>query len=150
MPPEVKESFATLIPLLNGVDWCIIGGAATALYLDDWTDVHDIDVVLPVSALVPLVDRAPIIDKSDGGTDRFRSTLYARWELPLPIDFLAGFEVNEAGDWRPVRPVTRRAIAMLGGMAFVPDLAEHIFITRQLGRPRDLARIARLHAAGIV
>jgi len=150
MPPEVKESFATLIPLLDGVDWCIIGGAATALYLDDWTDVHDIDVVLPVSALVPLVDRAPIIDKSDGGTDRFRSTLYAGWELPLPIDFLAGFEVNEAGDWRPVWPVTRRAIAMLGGMAYVPDLAEHIFITRQLGRPRDLARIARLQAAGIV
>ena len=150
MTPDIRDSFAALVGLLDGADWCIIGGAATALYLDDWTDVQDIDVLLPVPDLTSLLRRAPIIDKSDGGTDRFRSSVYAGWALPLPVDFLAGFEVNQAGTWVPVWPKTRRRMPVPGGTVYVPELTEHISITRQLGRPHDLARIVRLQAAGIV
>ena len=149
MSPDIAESFAALLPRLEGIDWCLFGGAATALYLDDWRGLHDIDVLLPAAELVGMFDRAPIVDKSDGGTERFRSAIYAGWALPVPIDLLAGFEVNHAGAWRPVWPVTRRLLPVPGGMAQVPDLAEHIEITRLLGRPRDLARIAELQAAGI-
>jgi hypothetical protein len=28
--------------------WCIIAGAATALHTGEWSDVHDIDVVVSV------------------------------------------------------------------------------------------------------
>lgn len=125
--------------------WWIIGGAATALYAgDQGDDLHDVDVIVSVADARRLIERLDIEDRTDGGSERFRSRVYATWWLDLPVDFLGDFEVKINGTWRPVRPQTRNPFSTPAGVVFMPSLEEHIEITRTLGRPRDFERIARL------
>jgi hypothetical protein len=78
-----------------------------------------------------------------GGTDLFRSPVFAKvGGLPLPVDVMGGFEVRGREGWAPVWPATRVRI----GEVFVPELAEQARIYRLFGRPKDLARAARLEA----
>jgi hypothetical protein len=63
----------------------------------------------------------------------------------MPIDVFAEFEVFAGGSWRPVHP-TPTPIEHNAGTVYVPSLREQLDITRKLGRPKDLARIARLES----
>ena len=130
---------------LTGLDWCIIGGSAAILHGADEL-LADIDVLAAnPPALRAALARGNIPLTPDGGTSRFRSAVFARYTgLPVPVDFLAGFEVNANGGWHPV---AMPSIVHLGPaatpVAALPDL---IAMHRRFGRPKDRARLARLEA----
>lgn len=123
--------------------WCIIAGAATALHTSDWSDVHDIDVVVSVADACRLVAGCGFVDRSDGGNGTYRSAIYATRPGEVEIDIFADFEICVGGIWTPVMP-TPIAIETPAGVAFVPSVEEQLAITRMLGRPKDSPRIARL------
>jgi hypothetical protein len=123
--------------------WCIIAGAATALYTGDWSDVSDIDVVVSVADAHRLVADGGFIDRTDGGNGTYRSRIYATKPGPVEIDIFADFEVRTGGVWTPVMP-TPVAIETAVGTVFVPNVEQQLAITRMLGREKDLPRIARL------
>jgi hypothetical protein len=77
----------------------------------------------------------------------FRSTIFATWpEPPLPVEFMAGFHHCQGGCWRAIVPTTRQRIALDSKTLFVPNRAELGSILQSFGRPKDLARAARLAA----
>ncbi|HEV7277545.1 MAG TPA: hypothetical protein VGN80_14770 [Devosiaceae bacterium] len=89
-----------------------------------------------------MIECLDLPDKTDGGTERFRSEVYATWMVPsVPIDLLGGFHVKVNGRWTPIRPKTREPTVTPVGTVFLPSVEEHIAITRLLGRPRDFQRI---------
>ncbi|GLQ53634.1 hypothetical protein [Devosia nitrariae] len=122
--------------------WCIITGAATALYTGDWSDVQDIDVVVSVGDARRLLS-AGFVDRTDGGRDRYRSAIYATREGSVPIDIFADFEINTAGGWLPILPMPMPLNSPVGTV-YVPSVQEQLAITRILGRAKDAARIDRL------
>lgn len=125
--------------------WWVVGGAATALFLNDTTDVHDIDVLLSPADAQRLIVILELPDSTDEGTERFRSKVYATWTAPaIPIDLLGGFQVKVGEHWTLVNPKTRQAFETAAGTVFLPSLDEHIELTRLLGRPRDFERIAEM------
>ena len=143
----MKESLAVLVEALDEArisEWWILGGAATALFTADYADVHDIDVLLSPTNARRMIQRYPIAARTDGGTERFRSEVYGTWYLPVPIDFLGGFQIRSNGLWTTIWPHTRQPLETSAGTVFLPAIEEHIEITRLLGRPRDFERIARL------
>lgn len=145
MTDRYLDALATLIDAFSITrdPWCIIAGAATALHTRDWTDVHDIDVVVSVADARRLVASAGFIDRTDGGTHVYRSEVYATRPGPVEIDIFGDFEICVGGDWTPVMP-TPIAIETPGGTVFVPGLQEQLAITRMLGRPKDSPRIEKL------
>ncbi len=122
--------------------WWIIGGAATALIIDNDADVQDIDLLLSPADARRLITILGLPDSTDGGTERFRSEVYATWRVPpVPIDLLGGFQVKVSDHWTPVAPKTRQPFQTPAGTIFLPSVEEQIEITERLGRPRDFERI---------
>jgi hypothetical protein len=138
-------ALATLITAFSVMQepWCIIAGAATALHTGDWSDVHDIDVVVSVADARHLVNAAGFVDRTDGGTNVYRSAIYATRPGPVEIDIFGDFEICVGGIWTPVMP-TSVAIDTPVGTVFVPRVQEQLAITRMLGREKDRLRIAKL------
>lgn len=125
--------------------WWIIGGAATALMTSDFSDVHDVDVLLAPQDAQRLIAALDLVDGSDGGTGRFKSEVYGTWSAPpLPIDLLGGFQVKVGNKWTPIVPTTRCPCLTPAGTVFLPSIDEQMEITKLLGRPRDFVRIDRL------
>lgn len=123
--------------------WCIIAGAATALHTGDWSDVHDIDVIVSVADARRLIAGADFVDRTDGGNDVYRSVIYASRPGPVDIDIFGDFEIYAGGRWTSVTP-TPIALDTPAGTVFIPGVQEQLAITRMLGRPKDSPRIARL------
>lgn len=147
MRDPVHQALASLLKLSPDIrdPWWIIGGAATALITDSFTDVRDIDVLLSPSDARGLIAVLGLPDSTDGGTDRFRSEVYATWRAPpVPIDLLGGFQVKAGDHWTPVAPRTRQPFQTPAGTVFLPSVEEQIEITKLLGRPRNFERINRL------
>lgn len=147
MTNGVHEALALLLDLSAEIrdPWWIIGGAATALITGSVADVHDIDVVLSPADARRLIAVLGLQDSTDGGTERFRSEVYATWRAPpVPVDLLGGFQVKAGDHWTPVAPKTRRPFQTPAGTVFLPSVEEQIEITKLLGRPRDFERINRL------
>jgi len=123
-----------------GERWWVITGAAAALHGVEGP-VADVDVLLgraDAHALFPALGLPPVAGMQSA---RYRSDLFGRWlDLPLPVEFMAGFRLDGA----EVRPVTREAIAVDGHILFVPARTELAVMLRALGRPKNLARAARL------
>ncbi|MDB5530745.1 MAG: hypothetical protein JWR51_3848 [Devosia sp.] len=149
MTNHFHDALASLLSLSAEIHdpWWIIGGTATALLTGGLEDVHDIDVLLSPADARRLIAVLGLTDGTDGGTERFRSEVYATWTTPpIPIDLLGGFQVRVGDHWTPVSPKTRRPFETAAGKVFLPSIEEHIEITKLLGRPRDFERIKRLTA----
>ena len=123
-------------------DWWIIGSAAAALLGSDETPA-DVDVLCDEADARRLCAAMGGEPLPVGGSELFRSVFLARVSsTPLPIEIMASLDLNAASGWTSVRPRTR----LPAGGLFVPDAAEQAQICRQFGRPKDLARAARLDA----
>ena len=143
----LHQALADLLDLSAEIQdpWWIIGGAATALITGSIEDVRDIDVLLSPADARRLIGVLDLPDSTDGGTERFRSEVYATWMAPpVPIDLLGGFQAKAGDRWTPVSPKTRRGLETVVGTVFIPSVEEQIEITKLLGRPQDLERINRL------
>ena len=127
--------------------WWIITSAATALHTLDWSDVRDIDVMVSRRDARMLLASAPFMDRTDGGTEKFRSSLYATLDLPgLPIDIFADFEICRHGHWSRVLPATRLSLEIEAGLVYTASIREQLAITKALDRAKDASRIAKLQA----
>ncbi|KPF49104.1 hypothetical protein IP65_20430 [Novosphingobium sp. AAP1] len=127
--------------------WWIIASAAVALHGADPGPVGDVDVLLSLRDARRIIPTLGLALHQGSHHAEFRSTIFATWrEPPLPVEFMAGFHHCQGGRWRAIVPATRQRIALGGKTLFVPDLAELGNILQSFGRPKDLARAARLAA----
>lgn len=127
--------------------WWIFGGAAAALHGAEVDYVQDVDVLMSPQDAKRVLASQGIIDFGDGGTDRFRSGVYGKLNVaPLPIDILAGFDVNRDGSWVPVCFSVPLRVDLPTATVYVPQLEELIALFRLCGRPKDLDRAAKLEA----
>jgi hypothetical protein len=138
-------ALATLIDAFSVAQdpWCLVAGAATAIYTSDWTDVSDIDVIVSVADARRLIASSGFIDRTDGGNSTYRSAVYATRPGAVEIDVFCDFEINVGGAWTRVSP-TPVAIETTVGTVFVPSIKEQLAITQMLGREKDKPRIGRL------
>ncbi len=147
MSPDLQsaiERVAQIMPA-DRDDWWIIGSAAMALAGLDIAPA-DVDVFGPsdlLSDVIATIGLAPMPPKPDG---RFRSTPYARLNLPdaLPIEFMGGLEVCGSQGWVPLTISSQCKIPVGNSRVHIPDVAEQILILQRFGRPKDLERAALL------
>ena len=133
--------------------WWVLGSAAVVLHGAS-TSVADVDVLLSrddARRLLPRIGASPAPGKED---DLFRSEAFATWrDLPLPVEFMAGFHYRRHDHWIAVEPRTRRSIAVGDVTLFVPERAELRDLLTAFGRPKDRTRadlledVARLSSA---
>ena len=125
--------------------WWIITSAAVALHGADPGPVGDVDVLMDAMDARSFCADRGIAIRPGVADDRFRSALFAVLDAhPLPVEIMAGLALMTHDGWRPIRPVTRHAVAVPGGMVYVPDRAEFAALLRAFGRPKDLRRAAAL------
>lgn len=126
-------------------DWWIIGSAAVVLHGADPGPMSDIDVLLSIKDLDALFDRLPLTDTRDSRKGQFLSKRFGAWsELPMQVEFMAGFSQRIDGHWHKIQLNTRKQIQIAGCNLFVPERAELISLLQQFGRPKDLRRAAAL------
>lgn len=147
LPAALEETLARVAQAMAAaVDpWWIIGSAAVALHGADPGGVRDIDVVLSVadaSRVLPPLGVALTPGRSDG---QFRSVVYNRWnDPPIPVEYMAGFELMRGGDWQAVTFATREEIRP--GL-FIPSREELHRLLLDFGRSKDIVRAASLRSA---
>lgn len=131
--------------------WWVIGAAAVMLHRPDRAQEiapADVDVLLdPVDAPIVL-DRLGLTPTADGGTSRFRSAVFVRWDgAGAPADLMAGFEHRSAdGMWRPVTIASRVEFRLGDVTLYAPDARELAALLTLFERPKDLARRALLES----
>lgn len=124
-------------------DWWIIGSAAAALSGAEISGIRDVDLLLSERDARGLFERWGRAPQTPAPDPQFRSTLFERFlHSALPIDAFAGFEIRQAGKWRPVRLQTREQ----RGGCFTASIAEQIALLQAMGRPKDGERIRALQA----
>ena len=124
--------------------WWVIGSAAIRLH-GAATSVADVDVLLGVADARRLLAAWGVAADTGGGSDRFRSTLFARIAgLPMPVEVMAGFSVRVDGVWKPVRPRSRQAFDCAGRTIFAPSIGELAGMCRRFARDKDRARLRLL------
>jgi hypothetical protein len=129
--------------------WWIIAGAAVRLHGAADQTIGDVDLLIDPQDVTAVFAALGLPILAGVADERFRSAWFGRWEgAALPVEVFAGFELCEAGQWQPVRPASRIALACGRVQAFVPDAAELAEILRRFGRPKDLARAALLSSSG--
>lgn len=149
LPAPLLETLAHLVKLTAQASqpWWVFGGAAMRLHGAIDIEPADVDVLLAPADASLILQNAGITQTSDGGSGRFRSEVYGTiTSTPLPIDIMGGFSVHDGANWHPVTLTSIEHIALPFGLVPVPSLPELIATTRQLGRPKDLERAARLEA----
>ncbi|WP_022678425.1 hypothetical protein [Novosphingobium sp. B-7] len=127
--------------------WWIIASAAVALHGADPGPVGDVDVLLSLSDARRIIPTLGLALQSGSHHAEYRSTIFATWgEPPLPVELMAGFHHCQDGHWRAIVPATRQRIALDSKTLFIPDRTELGNLLQSFGRPKDLARAARLAA----
>jgi len=130
-------------------DWWIIASAACALHGVDPGQVGDVDVLIDerdVGAVLAQLGLIPASGTSDG---QFRSRCFVSWQgAPLTVEFFAGFELCERGEWDAVRLKTRELLPCGQALVPVPSRSELAELLRRFGRPKDLERAKRLNPSG--
>lgn len=129
--------------------WWIIGSAAMALIGVPDAVPQDIDVLCSTEDALRLraawatrVDQA-YRPRHDG---LFRST-FARFHLsPMPLEVMGGLEVMTPQGWHPLRVLAETVLDVAGRAVRVPTLADQRRIFMLFGRPKDLAKAARIAA----
>ncbi|VVT11143.1 conserved hypothetical protein [Sphingomonas sp. EC-HK361] len=147
MPPPVVATLERVAALLGKADepWWIIGSAAVALHGGAADEIGDIDVLLGTADALRLVDELGLARCESGNDPLFRSAIFARWTAPpLPVEFMAGLHVADAGQWASVVPQSRELIRCGDVMIGVPSRAELRAILLLFGRPKDLRRATTL------
>ena len=138
----------TLVALANQLTyardpWWVIGSAAAVLHGLAGIAVGDVDVVLGAHDARRIVSDLGLEGVDDGGTDIFRSEVFARWDgPPLKVEFLGGLRVR--GD--PIEIAAREPVLVGGATVYVPSLDELVRILRLFARPKDIARADALAA----
>jgi hypothetical protein len=137
----------TLVDLageLRGLEdpWWVVGSAAAALVGADAGDVADVDVLASVGDAVTLVRRwgEPCQPRDASNSGQFRSVLLRTSRFAMPVEVMAGLQVNDGGRWSDVAPRTKWGVRFKGVEIFVPSPAEQIAILHRFGRPKDLRR----------
>jgi len=146
--PALIATLSQIAPDLEALqeDWWLIGSAALVLSGVALSTVDDIDILTTPAGARFLADRWPAVTRG-GPTEHFRSEVFLRrTDTPLPVEVMAGFEVNTAKGWMPVRPRTRVALSWLGGLYFAPSHVELLDMLALFGRPQDRERAALLDA----
>lgn len=149
IPPGLAETLEQLAPDLDAMtqDWWLIGSAALVLSGVNLARVDDIDILTTLDGAAFLSERWAPRTSMHGPTDHFRSEVFFhRHGLPLPVDVMAGFEVNTAEGWKPIEPRTRVALAWLDGLYFAPSHVELLDMLALFGRPKDQERAELLSA----
>jgi hypothetical protein len=148
LPAPLNDTLASVAAIMADArdPWWIIASAAAALHGASPITVADVDVLLSVEdarLLLPVLGVAPYQAPPN---PLFRSEVLAKWPaLPVPVDFMAGFEHRVGDAWHPVWPATRQAITIGAATVYVPERDELRRIIAEFGRPKDLER-ARLLA----
>jgi hypothetical protein len=143
LPPPLHATLvdiaARMVPARD--PWWIIASAAMALHGATPIDVADIDLLTSerdARALLAALDLTP---QPPAATPLFRSALFARWEAPpLPVEIMAGFQVNTPQGWHSIHPATRQPITLGGATLFIPSVEELIAHCRLFDRPKDRER----------
>ena len=122
-------------------DWWLIGSAALVLNGVELATIGDVDLLTTPAAARRLAKQWGCDVRAPGSDALFRSEVYfQRTETPLPVDVMAGFQVKNGGDWRPVWPRTRVAIRSSGGVYYTPSRAELLDLLVLFDRPKDRER----------
>ncbi len=128
-------------------DWCLIGGAAAALYGAHEPPPSDIDVLMSVADAERILARHQIAVGRGSGTAKFRSRLFSCWKgTAVPVDFMAGFEVNTKDGWVPVPPKPVLDMPIGDAVVRLPSVKDLIAMYRLFDRPKDAKRISSLSA----
>lgn len=147
LPQPLAESLSALGPILAPAreQWWIIGSAAVALHGADPGTVADIDILLSPGDAALVVATLGLEAQRASGSSKFRSEIFAVWYgLPLPVEFMAGFQYRSGGSWHTVRPTSRQKIMLGNSAIFVPARDELIALLCGFYRPKDRMRAERL------
>lgn len=130
-------------------NWWIVASAACRLHGIDPGVVRDVDVLMDerdLAAVLTPLGLAPVPGESDG---LFRSRCFISWDqAPLTVEFFAGFELCEAGQWNAVRLQSREWRTIGDCRLPVPGRDDLAVLLRRFGRPKDLARAELLSPSG--
>jgi len=122
--------------------WLLIGSAAAHVAGVDVGAIADIDLLLSerdINALDVHWRNRKRLDAQP--SHRFRSQIFHRFDAPLPIEAMAGFELKTRnGDWIRLAPKTRIQF----GAFYAPGLSEQVKILNLMGREKDAPRILAL------
>lgn len=122
--------------------WWIIGSAAVALHVGSPGPVRDVDVVLGHADARRCLQRLKLENLAAACDPLFRSDLFARWtDCPVPIELMAGLQVNKANGWRALVIQSREEIRE--GL-YAPSRDELRAILLSFGRAKDVRRAATL------
>jgi len=144
---DLRQTLVMTADALEGAQdpWWVISSAAVALHGVASIEVGDVDVLMSVADAQQAVDQLGVVPIEDGASALFRSTLFARWEMPpLVVEIMAGFHVATGSGWTKVLPRTRVPIFVDERVVYVPDRAELAEMLRLFGRPKDLERVRLL------
>jgi hypothetical protein len=147
LPPPLVDTLCRVGSAMEGAldPWWIIASAAMALHGARPIDVADVDLLTSERDAVALLGRLRIPTPPGGGSDRFRSRIFARWDAPpVPVEIMAGFEVLTPDGWQFVRPVSRLPKQIGNTRLFVPSVDELLVHCRLFARPKDEQRAAIL------
>ncbi len=130
-------------------DWWIVASAACRIHGIDPGVVRDVDVLMDerdLAAVLTPLGLSPAPGESDG---LFRSRCFVSWDqAPLTVEFFAGFELCEAGQWNEIRLQSREWFTFGDCRLPVPGRADLAALLRRFGRPKDLARAELLSPSG--
>ncbi|MGY2736859.1 hypothetical protein [Sphingomonas sp. UYP23] len=127
--------------------WWIIASAAVALHGADPGHVADVDVLLSIADAKRILPTIGVAVRAGSAHATFRSSIFGTWPgTILPVEFMADFQRRSGGEWLPVQPTTRQAIAVDGAVVFVPEKAELQAMLVTFGRPKDLEQARSLAA----
>lgn len=148
---ELEALVRRLAPDLTTIDepWTIIGSGALMMVGLPVADCPDLDIVTTADGAARLeaawgrwrqADYAP--DPAAGFRSRF-----SRYLAPEgAVELMGDLELRTAEGWRPV-VVGATERRRFGGVELpLPTPAEQLRILREFGRPKDLAKAARLEA----
>lgn len=150
-PAQVEALLERLGPDLTALDapWVFIGSAALLVLGLPTEDCADLDILTTEAGAARLEGAWAAWREPDYRPDPaapFRSR-FSRYRTPEgAAEVMGELRLLTAEGWRPVEPgrVERRPF---GKAAWpVPAAAEQLRILREFGRPKDLAKAARLEA----
>lgn len=147
MTPELVTSLKRVAELMARAehDWWIIGSAAVALHGRDPGGIADIDVLLSVEDSENILEPRVILPELKPPHPQFHSKWFSRWDgTPVPVEFMAGFQLFDGEEWRPVMFETRERVELNGLALFVPSKEELRALFLRFGRGKDLQRAAAL------
>ena len=152
LPPDLRTALLDLGRAAEALHdpWWIFGGAALALYGMEALHVPDVDVLCSPRDARRLIQALGGEVEPDPGEGLFRSRVFGH-ATPgrMRIEVMAEMDVRSGGDWTPVVFATRQAFDIPDAAGdpvrvFTPSPQEHICVSRQFGRPKDLQRAEAL------